>query len=599
MLASPMAANAGIDPVTFQVICSRLSGIVQEMQDNIFRTGYSTIVRESQGRELHARSTRDGDVVGEHVDATRCTSRASRRSCARSGAASATTSRPATRSSPTTRTTAACRTRWTWPSSPRSSPTAGSSRSAGASRTRAISAASFRGPATAARARSSKKAIQYPPVRLVRAARSSPTSRRIVRANSRTPDLVHGRHPRPDRRRRGSANAGSREMIARYGSERVLAVFAKRTTSPRRGSAPCCARWPDGVLEAEGVRRQRRRSPRPRDSLSTCASKSAATASSSTSPRPTIKPPVRSTSARRSRALRRVRADRDARSDDPQQRRRSARVARDALPRRLGASKPTSRRRAISTWRRAIAVTEAIARRAQRLRPDGAGSPRTAASARIRSPGSDATGRAFVQYEPIASAYGASARSDGASGCDVLLSNCSIAPIEILESEYPTRMRRFELIRDSGGPGRFRGGCSPRARLRNPHRRRAVGAARRRHTSSARAAPTAEGRAGCGAPSSIPARRTSARCRAASAASRCAPATSLRLEKAGGGGLGDPRARPFERVRRRRARRLRQPRGRDRRLRRRSGRLDAALASWDSHAEPSAVPSSNGTMAAR
>ena len=37
-----------LDPITAQVIQNRLSGIVQEMQTNIFRTGYSTIVRESQ-----------------------------------------------------------------------------------------------------------------------------------------------------------------------------------------------------------------------------------------------------------------------------------------------------------------------------------------------------------------------------------------------------------------------------------------------------------------------------------------------------------------------------------------------------------------------
>ena len=37
-----------VDQITFQVLQSRLSGIVQEMQDNIFRTGYSTIIRESQ-----------------------------------------------------------------------------------------------------------------------------------------------------------------------------------------------------------------------------------------------------------------------------------------------------------------------------------------------------------------------------------------------------------------------------------------------------------------------------------------------------------------------------------------------------------------------
>jgi hypothetical protein len=55
-----------VDPVTFQVIVSRLSGIVQEMQDRIFRTGYSTIVRESQDASCLILDA-DGAVVGEHV----------------------------------------------------------------------------------------------------------------------------------------------------------------------------------------------------------------------------------------------------------------------------------------------------------------------------------------------------------------------------------------------------------------------------------------------------------------------------------------------------------------------------------------------------
>jgi N-methylhydantoinase B len=55
-----------VDPVTFQVIQSRLSGIVQEMQDSIFRTGYSTIIRESQDASCMLLDA-DGNVVGEHV----------------------------------------------------------------------------------------------------------------------------------------------------------------------------------------------------------------------------------------------------------------------------------------------------------------------------------------------------------------------------------------------------------------------------------------------------------------------------------------------------------------------------------------------------
>jgi N-methylhydantoinase B len=42
-----------------------------------------------------------------------------------------------------------------------------------------------------------------------------------------------------------------------------------------------------------------------------------------------------------------------------------------------------------------------------------------------------------------------------------------IAPVEIIESEFPTRIIRFDLIQDSGGPGRFRGGLGLRREYLN------------------------------------------------------------------------------------------------------------------------------------
>jgi N-methylhydantoinase B len=77
------------------------------------------------------------------------------------------------------------------------------------------------------------------------------------------------------------------------------------------------------------------------------------------------------------------------------------------------------------------------------------------------------TGKDYVQYEIIAGGAGARAVKDGASGITVNQSNAMIAPIEIIESEFPTRLLRFELIRDSGGAGRFRGGLGMRREYRN------------------------------------------------------------------------------------------------------------------------------------
>ena len=71
----------------------------------------------------------------------------------------------------------------------------------------------------------------------------------------------------------------------------------------------------------------------------------------------------------------------------------------------------------------------------------------------------DKAGRAN-QFEIFGSSYGGTASGDGLSGVTVHLSNIRGAPIEIIESEFPCLLRRFELIPDSGGAGKFRGGLS-------------------------------------------------------------------------------------------------------------------------------------------
>ena len=71
---------------------------------------------------------------------------------------------------------------------------------------------------------------------------------------------------------------------------------------------------------------------------------------------------------------------------------------------------------------------------------------------------SNKTGKGYVQYEIFGGGSGGRSGKDGVSGTNVNQSNAKIAPIEIIESEFATRVRRFELIPDSGGPGSFRGG---------------------------------------------------------------------------------------------------------------------------------------------
>ncbi len=71
-----------------------------------------------------------------------------------------------------------------------------------------------------------------------------------------------------------------------------------------------------------------------------------------------------------------------------------------------------------------------------------------------------------MQYEIIGSAYGGGMGHDGASATATHLSNLHITPIEILESEFPCRITRFDLVPDSGGAGQWRGGLAHAARIR-------------------------------------------------------------------------------------------------------------------------------------
>ena len=63
-----------------------------------------------------------------------------------------------------------------------------------------------------------------------------------------------------------------------------------------------------------------------------------------------------------------------------------------------------------------------------------------------------------VYYETIGGGQGACPDADGPSGVHVAMSNTLNTPIEALELEFPLRVTRYELRRQSGGAGAFHGG---------------------------------------------------------------------------------------------------------------------------------------------
>lgn len=78
---------------------------------------------------------------------------------------------------------------------------------------------------------------------------------------------------------------------------------------------------------------------------------------------------------------------------------------------------------------------------------------------RIASAGG-ARGRPWVFMELLDTALGASSKADGVSLIHGTLGVGQFrpGPIEIHETEFPLRVTRFDVRTDSGGPGRFRGG---------------------------------------------------------------------------------------------------------------------------------------------
>ena len=69
----------------------------------------------------------------------------------------------------------------------------------------------------------------------------------------------------------------------------------------------------------------------------------------------------------------------------------------------------------------------------------------------------------YTHYEILGSATAGSNQGDGESGIATnSSSNLFLAPIEIVENAAPVRLLRFEMVPDSGGPGKYRGGLSYR-----------------------------------------------------------------------------------------------------------------------------------------
>jgi N-methylhydantoinase B len=195
----------------------------------------------------------------------------------------------------------------------------------------------------------------------------------------------------------------------------------------------------------------------------------------------------------------------------------------------------------------ALTVAEAVLRALAPLVPDkriagGSG------SAALVLGGRDAErNQAFVHYEIFSGGTGARSGKDGVSATAFHLSNCKTAPVEIIESEFPTRVERFEMIPDSGGAGRWRGGLG----FSRDYLILADDVRFSMRTDKHAIAPFGSdgGLAGAtGACIIAPGQAEEKRLSSRFGDYRLAKGALVRLERPGGGGLGDPLERPPQSV---------------------------------------------------
>jgi N-methylhydantoinase B len=76
------------------------------------------------------------------------------------------------------------------------------------------------------------------------------------------------------------------------------------------------------------------------------------------------------------------------------------------------------------------------------------------------------TNRTYLYLETLGGGFGGRATKDGKDGVQVHLTNTSNLPVEAIESEYPLLVERYELVVNSAGPGKFRGGTGLRRVVR-------------------------------------------------------------------------------------------------------------------------------------
>jgi N-methylhydantoinase B len=446
-----------IDAVDLEVVKASLSGIVQEMQNSLFRTGFSTIVRESQDASCALMNAK-GEVVAQHVVLPLhigafpacCGAIIAEFGDAVAPGDAFLINHPYHGGSPHA------------PDICVLTPVFVDGSLFGFCGSIAHKS-DIGGPvpgSCSGQARETfNEGLHLPAVRYQRGGETIADIERIIGANSRTPELVLG----DIRGQLGADRLGERrlgELAAKYGRAKILACFDALFDMSEGKLRKSFAEWKDGRFEAErfvdddGVELEKpvrihvivtKTGDRIHFDFSGSADQTKGPAN--------VRPPlVQAACAYCLISL-----------IDPATFVSQGLLRAFTITAREGSVLNPRFPAPVNTYNPTVhalvdAVYDALSQVVpDKVRADGSGSRSIIIGGR-----STYTGKGYVQYELLAGGGGARATKDGASAITVNQSNAMIAPVEIIESEFPTRILRFELIRDSGGAGRYRGGLGIR-----------------------------------------------------------------------------------------------------------------------------------------
>jgi N-methylhydantoinase B len=457
-----VSAPRDIDAIELEVVKASLSGIVQEMQNALFRTGFSTIVRESQDASC-ALMNASGQVVAQHVVLPLhigafpacCAAILERFGEDIAEGDAFLINHPYHGGSPHAPDIAVI------------SPVMIEGALFGFCGSIAHKS-DIGGPVPGSCSGQAREifneGLHLPAVRYHRRHVANDGIERIIAANSRTPELVLG----DIRGQLGADRLGERrlnELVGKFGAAKIRACLASllRLSEARVRSA--LAEWPDGRFEAERFIDDDGIALNQPVRVHVAVTKKADaihfdfTGSADQTAGPAnIRPPL--VQAACAYCL--------ISMMDPHLYVSSGLLDAFTIAARAGSVLNPRFPAPVNTYNPTVhavvdAVYEAMSHIVPgKVRADGSGSRSIILGGR-----STYTGKGYVQYEIVGGGAGARATRDGASGTTVNQSNARIAPVEIIESEFPTRVLRYELIADSGGAGAFRGGLGIRREYLN------------------------------------------------------------------------------------------------------------------------------------